>query len=139
MKDPQDSQEADLRRAFVLMCRDGAEAKTARLELLRPHLEFVAANIDRYLVAGPLRAPQSRTQDDSILGSLFVVDASGASKPVLNASGKRTPSSEPSTPSLSEGSCSPTPRIQNSDTEEACRSRRLTASPSRSRPTLPFA
>ena len=79
MKDPQDSQEADLRRAFVLVCHDGAGAETARAELLRAHLEFVAANIDRYLVAGPLRAPQSRTQDDPILGSLFVVYASGAS------------------------------------------------------------
>ncbi len=50
MKDPQDSQEADLRRAFVLMCRDGAEAKTARLELLRPHAGFPRPPFGRALL-----------------------------------------------------------------------------------------
>lgn len=65
----------ELRPAFVLLCRDAESAADARQELLSAHLDFVAANIERYLVAGPLRAAEDPSGDAPIIGSLFVVHA----------------------------------------------------------------
>lgn len=62
-------------RAFVMLCRDGESTADVRQDLLPSHLDFVAANIDRYLVAGPLRAPEDSGGDAAIIGSLFVVYA----------------------------------------------------------------
>ncbi len=64
------------RRAWVLLCRDNPAAHVLRGELLAAHLDFVAANIDRYLVAGPLSPVTASAEKGATCGSLFVVHAS---------------------------------------------------------------
>lgn len=63
------------RSTFVLLCRDAPETTSLRQELLAAHLDFVANNIERYLVAGPLSAAQGKPSKGVTSGSLFVVFA----------------------------------------------------------------
>ncbi len=71
---PQESPQTT-RQPFVLLCRDGPQAKSLRQDLLDTHLEFVAAHIERYLVAGPLKPPSAGAGQEDMSGSLFVVYA----------------------------------------------------------------
>lgn len=57
--------------AFAVWCEDGPDAPHIREAHLDGHLAYVEENIDRYLIAGPLR----RGSGEALCGSLFIVIA----------------------------------------------------------------
>lgn len=59
---------------FLILCRDGPGAATARAENLDGHLRHVEVNWRRYALAGPLRQPGSQP----LIGSYFLVRAADA-------------------------------------------------------------
>ena len=61
---------------FLVVCHDGENSAALRQEHLDGHLEYVERNIDRYLVAGPLRAPGT----EPLIGSFFLVAAKNADR-----------------------------------------------------------
>ncbi len=56
---------------FAVWCEDGPTAQTLRDDHLEGHLHHVEKNCDRYIVAGPMRAPGT----DENAGSFFLVIA----------------------------------------------------------------
>ena len=56
-------------KCFLVVCRDGQNAPSARATLLDGHLAHVERNWRRYVTAGPIRLPG----EASITGSVFLV------------------------------------------------------------------
>lgn len=59
---------------FQFLCWDGPDSAGRRVADLDGHLAHVEANWTRYLVAGPMRAPDA----EAIIGSMFLVFADTA-------------------------------------------------------------
>lgn len=59
---------------YLVVCRDGPGAATARAEKLDGHLRHVEVNWRRYVLAGPLRQPG----EQPLIGSYFLVRATDA-------------------------------------------------------------
>ena len=56
---------------FLVIAYDAADSTAIRDQQLTGHLEYVEKHCDRYLVAGPMRDPES----GSLIGSFFLVSA----------------------------------------------------------------
>ncbi|MCG8441510.1 MAG: YciI family protein [Caulobacterales bacterium] len=56
-------------RCFLVTCRDDPARQSLRAEHLDGHLAHVEAHWERYVVAGPLRAPE----ETAMSGSMFLV------------------------------------------------------------------
>lgn len=59
---------------FLIVCRDGPDAKSLRVSHLDGHLAHVEAHWRRYILAGPLRQPG----EPDLMGSYFLVRAPDA-------------------------------------------------------------
>ncbi|WP_336986722.1 YciI family protein [Altererythrobacter aquiaggeris] len=56
-------------KLFAFHCRDGEHSPKLREDFLQRHLDHVEANIERYVVAGPLK------DGDKMVGLLLVIRA----------------------------------------------------------------
>jgi uncharacterized protein len=57
--------------AYAAYCRDGPEAARLREEHLRDHLDHIERNMDRLLIAGPLK-----NEEGAFTGSFILFDVS---------------------------------------------------------------
>jgi len=61
-------------KAFLVIAYDAADSAAIREQELTGHLDYVEKRCEQYLVAGPMRDPES----GSIIGSFFLVLAGSA-------------------------------------------------------------